>query len=157
MFNRLGQSSFNTAWLTTTLASPTVQTYRNATIPAGLLNGSYIQVTLQGPDHGDYIHFFVFGSPQEAQSWFNQNLEPTGSTKTGPVDSSGFSQRSYCGTYSRGAAQQFPKATGFSVCYVLWGNVVIEGETQSIVHKHAANNNMAVTLARMGVIYLDQI
>jgi len=157
LFNRLDQSSFNPAWLTTTLTSPTVQTYRNATIPAGLVNGSYILVTLRGPDHGDYIHFFVFGSPQEAQSWFNQNLEPTGSTKTGPVDSSGFSQRSYCGTYSRGASQQFPKATGFSVCYVLWGNVVIEGETQSIVNKHVANNNMAVTLARMGVIYLDQI
>jgi serine/threonine protein kinase len=157
LFSRLGQSSFNPAWLTATLSSPTVQTYRIATIPAGLLSSSYIQVTFQGPDHGDLIHFFVFGSPQEAQSWFNQNLEPTGSTKTGTIVSPGFSQRSYCGTYSRGASQQFPTATGFSVCYVLWGNVVLDGETQSIMNKHAANNNMAVTLARMGVIYLDQI
>src|SRR5260221_634220 len=157
LFSQLDQSSFNPAWLPAGSTSPTVQAYADRnTPPPGLLNRSYIQVTLQGPDHGDYIDFYVFGSPREAQSWFNIVLRPTGSTKTGPIDSSGFSQRSYCGTYSRGASQQFPKAAGISACYVLWGNVVINGQTQSIVNKQAADNNMAVTLTRMGVIYLDQ-
>ena len=157
LFNRLEQSPFSPAWLPLALTAPTVQAYRNDSILPGLIKGSYVQVNFVGPDYGDEISFFLFSAPQDAQSWFHTNLQVANATKTSPIDSSGFSQPSQCGTYSRSASKQTPKPVGISACFALWGNVVIEGETQSSTNKQAADNNMAATLTRIGIIYLDQI
>jgi hypothetical protein len=46
---------------------------------------------------------------------------------------------------------------GLSQCQVLWGNVVIFGDSESTTNTQAGTGDIAVTLARSGVMYLDQL
>jgi TIR domain len=156
LYNQLDSSSFNPSWLPAILASPTVQALANgSTSPAGLFDGSRIQIAMRGPDDLDYISFFVFGSAQEAESFFASNLSPTGFTRTGTTDSTGFPQQAQCGTFDRTASKTLGAATTAS-CYVLWGNVIVQGATQTNAITTIPDDNLAVTLARMGIIYLGE-
>jgi len=106
----------------------------------GIVNSANgdIRVSFQVSGPADYnsgwIEFWVFDNAQDAESWFNSGLHPTflgkADTPTNrlPFLPSGFStsQPERCNTYSNAAGTP---AGGVSLCYVQWGNVVVDGET----------------------------
>jgi TIR domain len=140
------------------LTNPAVHSYSAGSgPPAGLVNGSYILTSFDGPDQFDEMYFYIFGTAQQAQNWFNPVPVITGATKTSAsLDCSGFSQQAQCANFSLPADGSTP-ALGLSQCAVLWGNVVIFGDSKSRTSTQEGNGDIAVTLARAGVMYLDQL
>ena len=140
------------------LTSPRVYNYTAGSGgPSGLVSNSYLELLFDGPGYSNFTDFWVFDSVQDAQTWFNTSPEPSGSTKTNiPLDSSGFSQETDCANYSRPANGSTP-VLGYSWCDVLWGNVVVIGGSTSSTNTQEGDGDVAVTLARVGVLYLNQI
>jgi hypothetical protein len=133
------------------VGTPTVQQLPVTDAPGGLVNGSFASLTFNTSDYADYLSFYVFTSGKDARSWFGTDLRPTGSTVGASIDSSGFSQTSHCGTYSKKLTSSFAV---ISACYVVWGDVVVASESWRIPTASTPlsdNENLAVTLARTGV------
>ena len=105
---------------------------------------------------GDFVKYYIFDSSQNAQAWFSQGLSPPQSTKGNTIDASGFSQSSACNRYAVPATDT-ASAFGMSTCYVVYGNVVVEGTTTSTSNTNGADDTSAVTLARVGIMYLDEL
>jgi hypothetical protein len=64
------------------------------------------------------------------------------------VDSSGFSQTTHCGTYSKKLKSTSAVITA---CYIAWGDVIVASESWRIPTATTPlvdNENLAVTLAR---------
>ena len=142
-----------------------MSSFQNSQSPLGLLTGEAINVRFSGSGT-DYsssnVAFFVFDSAQDAQSWFSTGLRPYNlgkpDTPTGnTVFPSGFStdQQAQCRSYSQAAVPATP-AQGVSACYVQWGDVVVEGITKNSLNVSSADMNMAVTLARSGLLSIAQ-
>jgi hypothetical protein len=122
------------------------------------------------PDHTfRYEEIFVFDTAQHAQSWFDGSIkpeDPAGKTDTPtnhvPFPPSGFSssQQIQCNTYSQPAVKGYP-AKGVSGCYVLWGNVVLDGKTRISATAGnrapgAADSNMGLALTRVALLRVSQ-
>ena len=159
------QSSFPSALVPAGLSLPRVGYYKNSQSPPGLLLGDLTSVAFSGSGTaGNYIQFFVFASAQNAESWFSTGLGPLNPAgrldpRTGNlVFPSGFSssQQAQCGTYSQAAAAASP-AQRITECFVLWGNVVVDGKINATQDVSTANMNMALTLARSGLFRIGQV
>ena len=100
-FEQIRTAAFNTTFVPYGLTNPVVESYSAGTgTPAGLINGSYITATFDGPDHDDVLYFYVFDTAQDAQTWFNTTPVLHGATRTSvPLDCSGFSQQAQCANY----------------------------------------------------------
>ncbi len=157
-FAQIRNATFNTAFEPDGLTNPVVASFSAGTDPpTGLINGSYITATFTGPDHEDVLYFYIFDTAQDAGTWFNTTPVLHGATTTSvPLDCSGFSQQAQCANYSLPASGTVP-VLGLSQCQVLWGNVVIFGDSESTTNTQAGTGDIAVTLARSGVMYLDQL
>jgi hypothetical protein len=130
------------------VGTPTVQKFSANGAPTGLLDGSFVSDTFHTKDYADYLSFYVFYSRQDARSWFNTDLRPSGSTVGVSVDSSGFSQTTHCGTYSKKLKSTSAVITA---CYIAWGDVIVASESWRIPTATTPlvdNENLAVTLAR---------
>jgi len=127
--------------------------------PFNLVGNQRILLTLQssrsGVDVGNYVDYWVFKSASDANTWFAGTLEPTGATQTGSIDSSGFSQQTQCNTYTL-PANDTAASRGAAVCYVLWGNVVIDSFSESTAKSQLINETLAVTLARTALMDLAE-
>jgi len=159
LFAQLDSSSPKSYLLPDGLPTPVVtESSAGANPPQGLVNGSSVELSVTGPDtYGDaidYVNLYVFDSAQDAASWYGIGLTPIGSSHTGNIDSSGFSQPASCGTYSVGPTST-TSALGISFCVVLEGDVVMSSETEMDSTSAYGNQDLAVVLARMGIMYLD--
>ena len=151
---------------------PKVSTILRPALPGLMGSNRRIAIDFQGtgPDYTfSYESIYVFDTAQHAQAWFSTNLEPedpAGKTDTRtnhvPFPPSGFpsSQQAQCNTYSQPAVLGQP-AAGLSVCYVVWGNVVVTGGTRmsataSNREPVAADSNMALTMARAALLRIGQ-
>jgi len=132
------------------LAAPTVQKFAAIGAPAGLLEGSFVSNTFHTHD-STYLSFYVFATRKDARSWFKTDPIPSGSTVGGSIDSSGFSQTTRCGTYSK----KIGLATdAVAACYVAWGDVIVVSESwrsPTVITPLLDYENLAVALARTGV------
>ena len=153
-------SSFPAALMPSGLSSP--NTSQDSYKFSGLINGKYINVNFTGPDEIDILSFYVFGTPSQARSYFAA-VTPSG--PTGALDQatrsysvSGFSssQQVKCGTWSQRAVHGTP-ALGDSDCFVQWGDVVIDGGNLIASSRTYGNTDLALALARSGVLRLAQI
>ena len=141
------------------VGTPDVRELSATDAPTGLLDGSFASLTFHTSDYADYLSFYVFASGQDARSWFSTNLRPSGSTVGVSIDSSGFSQTTHCGTYSKTLPST---SVVIAACYVLWGHTIVASESWRVPTASTPlvdNENLAVTLARTGVtdlISLDE-
>jgi hypothetical protein len=159
LFTQLDTSAPNSYLLPAGFPTPVVGEISGGTTPPqGLVNGSVVQFSVSGPDtYGDttdYVDLYVFDSAQDAASWYGIGLTPIGSTRTGSLDSSGFSQNASCGTYSVGATST-TSAAGISSCVVLDGDAVVSSETEVESSSSYGNQDLAVVLVRMAIMDLD--
>jgi hypothetical protein len=121
-----------------------------------LLEGSFVSNTFPTKD-STYLLFFVFASRQAARSWFNTDLRPSGSTVGASIDSSGFSQTTHCGPYSKKIASTLD---AIAACYVAWGDVIAVSESwrsPTATTPLVDNENLAVALARTAVSDLTSL
>jgi hypothetical protein len=161
-------SPFPAALVPAGLSSPAVfPTTQNTT---GLEQHKFIKVSFvgSGPDYtSGSIWFYVFDTAQDAQSYFGARPQPlwygVADTPTDEVrvPPSGFSsaQQAQCNTYSAPARAR--PLFGASSCVVQWGNVVVWGvswdnATSANPKPTAADTNMAITLARAGLLRVGQ-
>jgi hypothetical protein len=100
------------------------------------------------------VVFYVFDSAQDAQTFFSVDWVPYENGKPdtqtgGTVDPSGFpdSQQAECDTFTVAATH-----VGIGECYVQWGDVVVEGLTSNTRNPDSASLNMALTLAKSGLL-----
>jgi TIR domain len=153
-------SSFPAALAPSGLSSPSMSQSRSAL--SGLINGKVIQIDFTGPDEVDALIYYVFGNPSQARSFFDTAAEygPTGlpDQATGSPSVSGFSssQQVKCGTWSQRAVRGTP-AFGDSDCWVQWGDIVIDGGNLKTSSLTRGNTDIALALARSGVLRLAQI
>jgi hypothetical protein len=132
----------------------TSPTYTDISLGANRPRGEQREVSVHfsGPDKYDNIAYYIFRSDAAAAKWMDLGLEPTGSTSTGSIDSSGFNEDTRCSTFHYAT----PPA-GASACYSLVGNVVIEAYTGGGTSAQAANNDLTVTMQRMGLFHLYRV
>jgi hypothetical protein len=138
------------------MSTPTVRKFSAVGAPAGLLEGSFVSNTFPTKD-STYLLFFVFASRQAARSWFNTDLRPSGSTVGASIDSSGFSQTTHCGTYSKKIASTLD---AIAACYVAWGDVIAVSESwrsPTATTPLVDSENLAVALARTAVSDLTSL
>jgi hypothetical protein len=150
------------------LSQPKIAVSSLTTSPPGLEDGRYIDIrfTGSGADYNSsYINLDVFDNAQDAQSHYDSSPVFVGAsghaiTQTYRVFSapSGFNspQQARCTTYAVSAASG-GSAEGLSVCYVLWGDVVIAAgtglyATAADPSPGVADNDMAITLARAALL-----
>ena len=138
--------------------------------PPGLEENHYIDVNFSGSGSkytSGYVNIEVFDSTKDAQSHYNNptflNAADSQITQTYDVlspSSFSASQQLRCSTYALSAGGG-EGPVGVSSCYVQWGDVVIVAATQrnatmSDPHPATADNNMAITLAIAGVLFVGQ-
>ena len=148
-------SPFASALIPVGLNSPVLSNFTNE--GTGLLAHDRVRdyFSGSGADYtGAEIAFYVFDSPQDAQKFFSVDWVPyengVSDTQTGnPVYPSGFpaSQQAACHTFTVAATH-----TGISNCYAQWGDVVVQGLTSNTRDVTSASMNMALTLARSGLL-----
>ncbi len=157
-FEQILNQPFTVGWLPAGLSSPSVQEQDVGTGgPTGLISNSRIVATFNGSNSQDFLDFYVFDSGQDALTWFNPPPTPVGSTKTGAINSSGFSQQSACGEYVEPPANGATQEVNLSECDILWGNIVIAANVPSTSATQTESDYLAVNLARAGLIYVDAI
>ena len=154
------------------LSSPAVSSTSQSDTPGIVSANGDIGVVFQGsgPDYSSsWIDFWVFRNAQDAQSWFSKDLipeDPAGKAETRtnhlPFHPSAFSssQQEQCNTYSYPAGAGY-QAGGDSVCYVQWGNVVVDGGTRENAtpgnrEPSAADSNMALALTWAALLRVAQ-
>jgi TIR domain len=129
--------------------------------PTGQIGGE-IQVVFSGPNAFDAVQYYVFDTQEHAHSWILGGIAPGGGAD--PRNSncsallSGFPSSQYvtCGTFSQAAAAG-SRAQGVSLCAVQWGDVVIAGITQRTSNLKGGDTDLAVTLARAGLLRVAQV
>jgi hypothetical protein len=145
------------------LPSPEVRPYGYGTPPRGLLphpKGGLRAIY----DNENYLFFYIFDNAQHASTWFSHGVIPV--DDSGHLDAqkgdlshpSGFSssQRAQCGYYYQPGTGH-NSAWSVSSCAVLWGNVVIFTRSQVPVNKGKGDINLALALARSGVLRITQV
>lgn len=135
--------------------TPFVATIANPP-PSGVVGrtGTQFTYTAGRSDYANYVDDYVFGSNTAATAWFDSGLAR--GRKTGTISASGFGEPSSCVTSTQTTAT---KSEGWSSCYVLSGNVVIEAATGTFLAGHltGGDDGTAATLARLGLIRLRRI
>ncbi len=155
---------FPTTLMPDMLTSPSVseESQKIFGLVNGLVENKYIYVGFNGPDYLDFEVFYVFSNPEQASSWFAvlDPEDPTGvyDRPTGTHIPSGFSssQQARCGTWSQRAVPGWP-ALGVSECFVQWGDVVIVGGSKTKSSLSHGNADLALTLARSGLLRIAQV
>jgi hypothetical protein len=112
-----------------------------------------ISIKFSGPDKSDVIAYYVFATAADAAQWFAPGLEPTGTTATGPIDSSGFSETTRCSTFT----YTTPPPPGAAACYGVAGNVVVKALTTTGSSVSVGNNDLTVTMQRMVLFHLNRV
>jgi hypothetical protein len=148
-------SPFTSALIPVGLSSPVSSDFTNEGL--GLLDNDRVRDYFSGSgvDYtGAEIAFYVFNSSQDAHRFFSVDWVPyengVSDTQTGnPVYPSGFpaSQQAACHTFTVAATHK-----GISNCYVQWGDVVVQGLTSNTRDATSASMDMALTLARAGLL-----
>jgi hypothetical protein len=153
------RKSFPVALAPEGLKQPAIQSLAAGNAPPTGQIGGEIEVSFSGPDDYDAVQYYVFDTEKHAHSWILQGLRPGTDRQNTDCSSrlSGFSSSQYvtCGTFSQAAAAGSP-AEGVSACYVQWGDVVIAGITNSTSNTKGGNTDLAVTLARAGLLRVAQ-
>ena len=163
LFEQLLTAPYDTSLVPSVVSAPSIQEEGvtvGSTGPFNLIGDQRILLTLNGAnagtaDVGNFVDYYIFKTPADAQAWFGEGLAPTGATQTGSIDSSGFSQQVQCHTFTLPATGT-RASLGASVCYVLWGDTVIDSFSESTSSPQAVNEVLAVTLARMAVMDLAE-
>jgi hypothetical protein len=149
--------------VTTSVADPS---------PPGLFQRKRITVAsaASGSDFSNnFMFFYVFNTAGDALSWFQSGLHPGDKdgnpyiSTSGITFPSGFSaqQQIRCGNYMHPGAHSGP-AAGFTICYTLWGNVVIESVSALVANQQnsepgSADANIPISLARSALLRIEQV
>jgi serine/threonine protein kinase len=163
LFEQLLTAPFDASLVPSVVSAPAIQAEDvavGANGPFNLIGDQRILLTLNGStagtvDVGNYVDYYIFKTPADAQTWFGAGLAPVGATQTGSIDSSGFSQQIQCHTFTLPATDT-RASVGASVCYVLWGDTVIDAFSESTSSPQPVNEILAVTLARMALMDLAE-
>ena len=137
------------------LNSPVLSDSKN--IGTGLVSSDRVRDLFSGSGKdytGGEVVFYVFDSSKDAQLFYSVDWVPqeygqpdaqTGNT----FNPSGFAvnQQAVCHTFTVTVTH-----TGIGECYVQWGDVVVEGLTSNARNPTSASLNMALTLARSGLL-----
>jgi hypothetical protein len=152
---------FPSALVPAGLSSPEVRPYGFSNPPRGLLPHQQGDLRVTYGDYPGALFFYIFDDAHHASTWFSKGVVPL--NNSGVLDArkgslsypSGFSssQRAQCGNYY----QPDNPASNVSSCAVLWGNVVIFARTGVPVNKGTWDINLALALARSGVLRVAQV
>ncbi len=163
LFEQLLTAPFDASLVPSVVSAPLIQPENvtvGATGPFNLIGDQRILLTLNGSssgtfDVGNFVDYYIFKTPADAQAWFGQGLAPVGATQIASIDSSGFSQQMQCHTFTLPATDT-RASLGASVCYVLWGDTVIDAFSESTSTPQPVSEELAVTLARMAIMDLAE-
>ena len=152
---------FTSALVPAGLPSPEVRPYSFSNPPRGLLPHQQGDLRVIYGGYPGALFFYIFDDAHHASTWFSDGVVPL--NNSGHLDArkgslsypSGFSssQRAQCGNYY----QPHNPTLNVSSCAVLWGNVVIFARTGVPVNKGTWDINLALALARSGVLRVAQV
>jgi hypothetical protein len=115
-----------------------------------------LQIVFTGPDRAQFLEYWIFDSAAHADAFFgpaNGGVSPTGFTKTGAIDASGFSDRTECAAFKGPTAQ----SSGTSQCYSIADNVMVVAATDGAPGSSGGDSNLTVTMQRMALLHLYRV
>jgi len=143
-----------------TSANATISSFAVTSPPQGLVSNQYVAMTITGGDgYGDssaYIQYYVFDTAADASTWYGGTglIPGSDAVKVSSIDSSGFSQTANCATYTSPKTSTSPEF-GDAFCSILDGDVVVATRTSVASTTAFGDENLAVMLARQGIINID--
>ena len=141
-------------------------TLRVSAVPSNLVSqGSLKQEAIDvkfaehpGLYHDPSVQYYLFKTTQQAHAWFASLLTRSDSRlfPRGQFDTSGFAQEARCGIKSYPATRDSSPFSS-AACYVRWGNVVMLTVADRKPDLKPGDTDLAWSLARWGVSYLDMV